>query len=141
MKIRLTEGRFGCWIAIRRGSASMAFFGLLLLQAQTVFSATRTWSGGATNSFWTTPANWTGGVAPSPGDDLVFPQSAAQLTTSNNFPAGTTFNSITCSGGFYNFYGSNIVLHEGFTATNAASVDSYCYIPLTLDADQSFTID
>ena len=37
--------------------------------------ATFTWDGGSTaDNNWTTPENWFGDVAPSPGDDLSFPQ-------------------------------------------------------------------
>ena len=35
------------------------------------------------------PANW-GGTAPVAGDALTFPSGAANLTNTNDFPAGTT---------------------------------------------------
>jgi hypothetical protein len=44
-----------------------------------------------------TPANWQNGT-PSQGDQLIFPATgvaAASFTNVNNFPAGTTFQSIT----------------------------------------------
>jgi autotransporter-associated beta strand protein len=104
----------------------------------TVTRTTLTWSGGGTNTYWTNPANWTANVAPSPGSDLVFPLGAALLSASNNFPAGTLFNSITISGTNYSLFGSNILLNAGLNATNTTA-QNYCYIPLTLNADQAIT--
>ena len=43
--------------------------------------AVATWDGGGPDNNWTTAANWVGDVAPQPGDDLVFPQGAARLTS------------------------------------------------------------
>src|SRR5262245_22160400 len=43
-------------------------------------------AGGSTsNNVWLNPQNWVGDMIPSPGDDLVFPAGAAQLTNVNNF--------------------------------------------------------
>ena len=63
-------------------------------------AAVATWTGGGADNNWTTPGNW-GGVAPIAGDDLVFPGGAARLSNTNNFAAGTAFNSITISGTGY----------------------------------------
>lgn len=61
------------------------------------YGATATWNGGGADDNWTNAANW-GGVAPSPGDDLVFAGST-RLTPNNDFPADTSFSSITFSAG------------------------------------------
>ena len=58
-----------------------------------VAATVRTWTGGGADNNWTTLANW-GGTAPVAGDDLVFPGGAARLSNTNNFGAGTAFNSI-----------------------------------------------
>jgi len=42
-------------------------------------------------------------VAPSPGDNLVFPAGAAQMENYNDYPSGTVFGSITVSGSGYHF--------------------------------------
>src|SRR4051812_44908440 len=55
-------------------------------------ASTFTWTGGGANPSWTLPANW-GGVAPSPGDALLF--DGANTTNVNNFAASTTFLGIT----------------------------------------------
>ena len=44
----------------------------------TVTAAAKTWTG-AVNNLWSNPGNWQGGV-PGPGDPLVFPSGAANLT-------------------------------------------------------------
>jgi len=67
---------------------------------------TDTWSGSGSDSNWMTAANWVGNVAPVAGDNLVFPAGAAQLSTTNNFPAGTGFNSVIISGNGYSFAGN-----------------------------------
>lgn len=63
---------------------------------------TRIWSGASQfSNNWSDPSNWQGNIAPNPGDDLVFPEAAGQSTrvqNTNDFVAGTTFNSITFTG-------------------------------------------
>jgi autotransporter-associated beta strand protein len=117
----------------------------VLLGLATMADATqRTWSGSGADNFWTNPTNWVGGVAPSPGDDLLFPTNAPNLTVSNNFPSGTVFNSITILGVSDSLYGSNIVLHAGINASNNANItgiQNYFYIPLTLNSNQAITVD
>jgi fibronectin-binding autotransporter adhesin len=104
----------------------------------TVTGVAHTWSGGGMNTLWTNPANWTGNAAPTPGSDLIFPLGAAQLSSANDFPAGTLFNSITISGTNYSLTGSNILLNAGLDATNTTA-PNYCYLPLTLNSDQAIT--
>jgi hypothetical protein len=88
-------------------------------------AASRTWTGasinnpnpGLRNNFWSNNLNWSSNVAPVAGDDLVFPASI-QPNTLNNFSNGTTFNSITVSGGHI-LTGSGVNLDAGLSATNA----------------------
>jgi autotransporter-associated beta strand protein len=81
-------------------------------------AATREWDGGGADSKWTTKENWIGDVAPLTGDNLVFPQNAAQKFNNNDFAAGTTFNSITTSGGGYFLVGNGVNLVRGLLDTN-----------------------
>ncbi len=63
---------------------------------------THTWNGGSlVNNLWTAPENWVGDVAPSAGDNLIFPAGAAQLVNVNDYPSTTVFSSITVSGSGY----------------------------------------
>jgi autotransporter-associated beta strand protein len=82
-----------------------------------------TWGGNALfNGNWTNGANWIGGHAPNPGDELVFPNGGGRLTTStNNFAPGTNFHSITFTGGGYVLNGNSILLGS-VSATNAGGV-------------------
>ena len=87
--------------------------------------ATDIWTGAVSGS-WMTAGNWSGGVAPSPNDDLVFPATAANLTNTNDFPGGTTFNSITIQGAGYNLSGNTLNLNTGITTsyTTGTSTDA-----------------
>ena len=75
--------------------------------------ATFTWTGLGADQNWSTGANWQGNVAPSgkaaPGDDLVFPGSAAKKAPVNDLTNGV-FNSLTFSGGGYTVTGNPITL-------------------------------
>jgi autotransporter-associated beta strand protein len=107
--------------------------------------AMATWTGASpVDSNWSTAQNWQGNVAPSPFDDLVFPAGAAQQTNVDDFSAGTTFNSITLSGGTSDSYfldgNNNLVLLAGIidkgTNTNSNVIN---ISQLTLGASQQFT--
>ena len=85
-------------------------------------STTRIWTGASTtDSYWTTPANWLGNIAPAAGDDLVFPAGAAKLSPDDTFPNGTDFHSITFTGNGYDLFGNSITLDAGITTTNATN--------------------
>ena len=92
-------GRRRCSGAFRsacRALLWLALPALMVLAAPPAQAATRTWSGGAPLlNAWSIAANWSGGVAPVAGDNLVFPLGAARMTNRNDFPAGTAFGSIT----------------------------------------------
>jgi autotransporter-associated beta strand protein len=106
-----------------------------------VAPATDVWSGASpVDGNWATAANWVGGAAPSPGDDLVFPGGAARLTANNNFTAGTNFNSITVAGAGYTLQGNRVTLQAGLSITTAvANNTTTVKLPLQLGADQTFT--
>src|SRR5262245_43407810 len=80
-----------------------------------------TWDGGAAfTNHWTAGNNWVGNQAPQPGDDLVFPAAAGRRATNiNDFPAGTSFHSITFTGGGYVLNGNRILLGS----TSATNLD------------------
>lgn len=101
---------------------------------------TRTWDGGdVLNTNWNDPDNWLGDIAPVTGDDLVFPAAAADKTNTNNFAAGTTFNSIRIEGSGYTFNGNALSLNAGLTwdyATGLSTVN----LPVTLVQPQTFSV-
>ena len=96
-------------------------------------SATATWTGGGGDNNWTTGANW-GGIAPTAGDDLVFPAGALRLSNTNNYAAGTAFNSITISGTGYTLAGNSIALGAGGIVANGAGASNTISAPFTLTA-------
>src|SRR5690348_8109048 len=64
------------------------------------------WTGGGSDNNWTTAANWNTNAAPNPGDDLVFPTGALQLSNNDNIAAAkNVFNSVTFQGGGYTING------------------------------------
>ena len=111
----------------------------LLFGAESVLAATRTWSGAGGDSNWSTVANW-GGTAPVAGDDLSFPDGAAQLTNTNDLAAGTSFNSISFTGpsGGYAISGNGIQLVAGITAVN--NTTNFLHIPIQITASQTFNV-
>ena len=96
------------------------------------FGATRTWSG-TTNGNWNVDANW-GGTKPSAGDDLVFPASASNKSTTNDIAADTSFNSITFDGDGYTLSGNRITLVAGITQSVTST--NIISLAIILGADQ-----
>src|SRR5439155_11162479 len=97
------------------------------------------WDGGGADNHWTTAANWVGDVPPNPGDDLVFPGTAQQLTNVNDFAAGTAFGSLQLTGVDYRLSGNAIALAGGIVFQGAGLSGMLTVgLPITLTADQSF---
>jgi autotransporter-associated beta strand protein len=93
----------------------------------------RTWSG-IDGNLWSDSLNWVGNVAPSAGDDLVFPSSAVtNFTVANDFTAGTNFNSITIQSSAYKLIGNSVDLSGSIvtTYTSGTAIDN---VPVTLHA-------
>lgn len=110
-----------------------------------VRAATRTWSGPSGN--WSDGTKWVGGVAPSSGDDLVFPGIGTPETATNDFPGGTPFRSITLGPNMTptgsrppNLAGNSIVLGSGgIDTTTCLCLRSAIGLPLTLGVSQTWT--
>ena len=104
---------------------SLIFLGGMLLVA-TAHAATRTWIGdpntpfGTTDS-WAAGGNWAEGVAPVPGDDLVFESGSTH--TVNDFPADWNFASISVTNRPFHFTG-NPVRAERLTISQGTPVTS-----------------
>jgi YDG domain-containing protein/MBG domain-containing protein/Big-like domain-containing protein len=100
------RGRRGRGGAGRRGHRPH----LEALEARlTPSTGSATWTGASgIDSNWMTAGNWSGGTAPLAGYDLIFPAGATSLSPVNNFPAGTSFNSITIGGSGYALTGNAV---------------------------------
>jgi autotransporter-associated beta strand protein len=97
-----------------------------------------TWTGAGLTSNWSDPNNWSGNVAPSPGDILLFPAFASQFTATNDFAAGTRFTAITLSGGGYSISGNAICLATSLNDSNATGSNTV-NLAITLKGAATFT--
>ena len=94
-------------------------------------AATRTWTGTISGA-WSNAENW-GGALPVAGDDLVFPAGASNTTNINDFPAGTSFSSITVNATY--LIGGNAVTltaASALTFQTAATASVTFNVPVTL---------
>lgn len=99
----------------------------------TCIGSARVWDGGGSDNNWMTAANWVGDVAPLAHDGLIFPSGASRLSNTNNFPAGTVFDSLTFSGSGYTLAGNRIALVSGVTSEVTTLIQ--VALPITLSAD------
>src|SRR5215213_2014700 len=110
------------------------FFVLML--SMNAFSAVKTWDGGGgADTNWQTAANWVSDVAPAANDDLVFPASAAQFTTNNNFFLLTNFNSVTLDGN-YTIGGNPLRIANSLTVNSGTQAINTA---ISLSGGQTFT--
>ncbi len=106
---------------------------LFVFAPMTAHAATKTWDGGGSDNNFSTAANWAGDSAPSDGDSVVFPASAAstdyseKITIDQNISlAGISFtgdSGSVCSGAYkyYSFDGSAILTLSGDIDSTAAT--------------------
>ncbi|MFA4916765.1 MAG: autotransporter-associated beta strand repeat-containing protein, partial [Syntrophales bacterium] len=98
---------------------------------------THTWTG-TTSNLWSVGSNW-GGSAPGPGDDLVFPEGASNLSTINDIISGTCFANITISGSGYTLAG-NLLGLTGNLTDSAASGGNTISLSLILGPNQTISV-
>lgn len=104
--------------------------------ALTANGAVKTWGGGGGSGNWSVAGNWTGGVPPVSGDDVVFQGGAANLVNTNNLP-NLRLNSITFTGSGYTVRGNSIVVTNGISGQQASGANTF-EIAVTLGAAQTF---
>ena len=92
------------------------------------------WDGGGADANWTTAANWNTDQAPFASVRFVFPEAAAQKTNTNDFPAGTLFDSFDLQGSGYDIDGNAVVLAAGIVATGDMVVTTKVAVPLSFSA-------
>ena len=96
-------------------------------------AATRTWDGSSSN-LWNLAANWAENAVPTTGDALVFPSGAANISTSNDIAASTSFASITFNSGAsaYTLAGNALILSGGAAAIAANNTSLTMTISLNI---------
>lgn len=119
----------------------LAATALVLFNASPASAATqRYWSGAGADAKWTNPANW-GGVAPKPGDDLLFGIASGRTITVNDFPTDTVFGSITLAGPNYDLRGNRLSLARGLRTYYDSSMPMAFSVSLVISVNnaQTFT--
>ena len=76
---------------------------------------------GSVNNHWATAGNWD--VAPQPGDQLQFPGTASTSTRQmcNDFPAGTSFQSIELDGDNFSLTGNDLAVTGSISVASGVS--------------------
>ncbi len=102
--------------------------------------STYTWTGGGSNSNWSTAANWQGGVAPTSGSTLIFGTGESQLTDVNDI-VGLSVAEIQIAGG-YSISGNAVTLTgSGGVGIDSQSGTNIFTDAITLGASLSFMLD
>jgi fibronectin-binding autotransporter adhesin len=106
-------------------------------------TTTKVWDGGGADGNWMNDLNWLGDDAPDTGDDLVF-AGTTNLTTVNNYPANTSFRSITfpTNAGNFALTGTNTLVLSGGSAAITSLTTSGTMtlnLPITFPADSTIT--
>jgi autotransporter-associated beta strand protein len=100
-------------------------------------AAVRNWTGaGGTDAGWSNSGNWSGGVLPVDGDDLVFNNVLLNLNNTNNLLSFV--NSITFQGPNYKLWGNPLIVTNGL-ASQQSSGSNFVELNLTLGAPQTFS--
>ena len=102
-------------------------------------AADRTWTGGAGDDFWSSPANW-GGNALSAGDGVRFGGST-RTSPNNDFPPGTVFSSIQFlnPAGAFTLGGNSIALN-GNIGDDQALVPQTIQFPIALSLTPTISV-
>jgi autotransporter-associated beta strand protein len=102
--------------------------------------AVSTWNGSVSN-LWSDAGNWD--VPPTPGNDLVFPAGAANLSNTDDLTDATSFGSLTIAGSGYTIGGNAITLTGTLDSSQPSSSNTVALPvapggsgPLTVSVDQ-----
>jgi len=115
--------------------AAILLLGLAVFlgSAATTLGATRTWDG-SSSALWSNRFNWTGNVAPSNGDSLVFPASASNKNNSNDI-VGLDVLSIEIAGTGYTLSGNSIGLIDSIRLNTTFGMLASMYMDIELVDD------
>jgi autotransporter-associated beta strand protein len=100
------------------------------------------WSGGGSDTNWSTAANWFCNLPPNPGDELVFSNLVAKRVMQNDLPAGTSFSRLRFVGfGFGSnfFIGGNALTLTGGIANTSFANSNVLSMPITMAAPMMFS--
>jgi hypothetical protein len=96
----------------------------LVLAAPGARAATRTWTGGGTDDYWNTAANWKNNNKP--GDEIAFTnESVARLANENDMPLALNNINIIAQAGL----GADVTVSGGSFTLNVNGIDNYSNPP------------
>lgn len=98
--------------------------------------AVSVWSGTVSN-LWSNVGNWDD--PPDPGDDLVFPAGATNLSNVNDLVPQVIYGKLTIAGSGYTISGAGIALTGGIESSQPDGVDTV-NLPIRLSQDPSVTV-
>lgn len=92
--------------------------------------ATRTWTASGTNKLWTTGANWSGGVAPTVNDDVIFDGSGSANVYISVMPGYVKCKTLTITAAYTGLFGTYNEFIPSYSTTSSQSVAVYGNITL-----------
>jgi autotransporter-associated beta strand protein/probable HAF family extracellular repeat protein len=89
-------------------------------------ATTMTWTGAGGDNLWSDGANWSGngGLAPAPGDTLVFGPGASQQSTFDDLDPNTSFNAIRFTGAGYTVNGNPLDIKGSIDASASTGANT-----------------
>jgi RHS repeat-associated protein len=103
-------------------------------------AGTAVWSGGGTDSLWSTAANWATAAAPATGEDLAF-FGAVQTATDNDLAAGTSLDSLNLVSPGFVLAGNGVTLaSQSGPVVNLAATSGTIQLPITLGSNATFAV-
>jgi len=107
------------------------------------YAATITWNGDGDGTTFADGDNWVGDVAPTDGDDLVFPADPDMypdpIVLTNDLVAGTSFNSIQVTEGTSSYLGTIEITGNEIDLAGDITIDDDDYTDLRLNLDVTFS--
>ena len=102
----------------------------MVLSTAVCAQRTYSWTGAASNQ-WSNQNNWNPIGVPGTNDSVAFPGGAANLTNTNDLPAGTALAGLSINGGGYTIGGNGMVLTNALGGVGPTAVVDYANSPIT----------
>ena len=112
---------------------------ITLLGGDSTYAATKTWTGGGDGTTMSDPGNWSDGITPANGDNLVFDDAYVSWPNIDNDIVGWNVNSITLVCTNSNSMGAHFYGNNSLSIASAITNSNCDYAYFGLDADVTLT--